>query len=163
MKLYRLGVLNDSPYNEGMDYWLEMTVKDILAIMKGEWSWMKNRELHIEVIELGKQETKDLTDKLVSGLESQSESEQSESDQSDSERDLESGKSDSERDLESDFGTVDCDLYETFDGPIPEAIYCCKDWSCQVMYEDKVDTCEYCGRDCKLLQVVDGSCYIRAF
>jgi hypothetical protein len=50
---YVVGVQNDTPYHEGVEYWYRPSLVELLEVIESEWSWMQKRELHIFLAVIG--------------------------------------------------------------------------------------------------------------
>ena len=52
-QIYILSVYDDTPYRQGMEYWLEHDLNDLIEYMVSQWDWMESSELEISVATIG--------------------------------------------------------------------------------------------------------------
>lgn len=54
-KIYVLSVYDDTPYREGVEYWTEHDLSELVDYMRSQWDWMGSSELNISVATIGKE------------------------------------------------------------------------------------------------------------
>ena len=52
-KIYVLSVYDDTPYREGMEYWFDNDLGDLVDYMISQWDWMESSDLNISVATVG--------------------------------------------------------------------------------------------------------------
>lgn len=52
-KIYILAVYDDTPYRQGVEYWFDNNLNDLVDYMISQWDWMESSELNISVATIG--------------------------------------------------------------------------------------------------------------
>lgn len=120
-QLYVLSVYDDTPYRQGMEYWIEHDLNELVEYMISQWGWAESSELEISIATVGikgfvtiwsDEEIKEMVDPVDNVFE-----------------------------MSVEEITQKYPIFPEVNGKI----YICRD--CEVIYLDE-QTCNYCGEKC---------------